>query len=36
MSSAIASADCISGNCVNGQGTYNYANEDKCVRIFYK
>ena len=26
MSSATANADCISGNCVNGQGTYTFTN----------
>jgi len=34
MSSATASADCISGNCVNGNGTYIYANGDRYVGTF--
>ena len=25
------SAECIEGNCVNGQGTYNYANGDQYI-----
>ena len=34
MSCAIANADCISGNCVNGNGTYIYANGDRYVGTF--